>query len=407
MPRLAPTVRALVAPFLSLGVSLSMALPAQAQVGFRDIGWTNTTGQGSRTLQSRVYYPSSGNGRNAVITPRAGGYPTVVFLHGFLTLGREYPAVGQLFARAGYVCVLSDTARFNRTTQRQDGNALFPALVAANRGSGPFAKAIDTARIGLFGYSMGGGNTLEVLKSNPGYAAGLCIAPVAASGTDRITVPLAFIHGDGDTIVPASASASSYAGATRFAGFKFFYRFDRSGTHTNVTSLFLLNDTDRAIWARSSRVMLAFFDRSLRDDERALEQAIGADARSESRLASLSLALRTPELWARSNAQIGSDYQLGLAGEPGLGALFLSAAGARTPTPYGELFLAPAGIVFVTAGAMPNTKLLPMRLIIPNDAKLVGVDFAMQAIGQSVDRGTTNGLRLSALAPRAKVARRP
>lgn len=389
---------------LMLFAGVALAVPTHAQFGFQDLSFPNTSGQGSSTLRARVYYPSNGQGRNAPILPRNGGYPTVVYLHGFLTLGREYPAIGEACARAGYVCVLNDTARFDRNVQRADGRALFPALGVATRGSGPLSGAIDTQRIGLFGYSMGGGNTLEVLAANPGYASGLAIAAVRAANLDRISVPLAFLHGDGDTIVPASTSSNSYGAATGYRGFKTFYRLGRDATHTNVASLLLTRAVDREVWARCSRYLLAFFDRTLREDPSALERVLGQDARAEARLTSLQSDFRVPEVWQRSAARTGARYELGLANESGFAALFLAApAQAPVSTPFGALLLDPPSLVFVTATAVPSTKFARTYLEIPQDPRLVGLRFAVQSLGRAANASTAGSLRLSALAPNTAV----
>lgn len=394
-------------PLLTVAVlALSLAASVRAQVGFADLGFPNTTGRGSSTLQCRVYYPSAQSGQNAPILKRQGGFPTVVFLHGFLTLGREYPAIGEAFGAAGYVCVLSDTARFTSATQRADGAALHPALLAANAGTGLLAGAIDTQRIGLFGYSMGGGNTLEVLSQDVGYVCGLGLAPVASANAGKITVPLALIHGEGDTIVPWRAtSQAAYTAATRVRGLRLFYRLNNDCTHFNVASLSRTTTRDREVWDRVLRVTLGFFDRFLRDDDASLERVLGADARGEGRLSALQVTLQTPELWSRSAAKLGTNFDVSLAGEVGLGALFLGAPGAGLATPFGRLLLDPASLVFVRAGAVPANKLLPMFLSIPADATLLNVKFALQGFGQSSELAPVKGLRLSAIAVRATVER--
>ncbi|MCB9882754.1 MAG: hypothetical protein H6832_11560 [Planctomycetes bacterium] len=386
----------------TLSAALAPTLPAQ--YGFADLGFPNTTGRGSSNLQCRVYYPSAQSGQNAPILERKGGFPTVVFLHGFLTLGREYPAIGEAFAAAGYVCVLSDTARFSNVTQRDDGVALYPALLTANAGSGLLAGAIDPGRIGLFGYSMGGGNTLEILSQNVGYVCGLCMAPVASPSASKITVPLALIHGEGDTIVPwEPSSQAAYDAATLVRGLRLFYRMNADCTHLNVASLASSSTRDREVWERVLRVTMGFFGRFLRDDSASLERVLGNDARSEARLRALQVTMQTPELWSRSEARIGTDFQISLAGEVGVGALFLGAPGSGIATPFGELLLDAASVVFVRADAIPTSKLLPMFLSIPSDRALISTEFALQGFAQSSDVAPVRGLKLSAIRVRATV----
>lgn len=64
-----------------------------------------------RTLLTEIRYPASGNAhspqeaRNAAALPRAGGYPVIVFAHGYDVTPDTYAALLDDWARAGYVVV--------------------------------------------------------------------------------------------------------------------------------------------------------------------------------------------------------------------------------------------------------------------------------------------------------------
>ena len=101
--------------------------------------------------------------------------------------------------------MLPNTGQFTAAIQRQDSIALFTILQTINASSGHFLEgALDMSRAGLTGHSMGGGNTVAVLASNPGYLAGFCFAPLyqGSATTNQVRVPLGIVHGKGDTVLP-------------------------------------------------------------------------------------------------------------------------------------------------------------------------------------------------------------
>ena len=101
---------------------------AQLPAGYITTAFPNPSSQGTGFLTARVYYPALSTGFNAPLRVLAGGYPVIVFLHGYGGIGSFYSVLGKMFAEAGYVTVLSDTAQFSASTQVLDGSALFPAL---------------------------------------------------------------------------------------------------------------------------------------------------------------------------------------------------------------------------------------------------------------------------------------
>ena len=141
-----------------LGACLSLLVSSPGQeAGYRALSFANTTGQGTSTLSARVYYPATVAGANTpMVTPPPGGYPVVVFLHGWLQLGTSYPRIGSFLARKGYVVVLNNTGQFSPSVQRDDAKAYFSALTAANAQPGNALQgALDMSRAGLTGHSVG------------------------------------------------------------------------------------------------------------------------------------------------------------------------------------------------------------------------------------------------------------
>ncbi|MEZ5963946.1 MAG: hypothetical protein R3F56_08895 [Planctomycetota bacterium] len=379
----------------ALLVALSPLLPALAAqaypVGSRALTFANPTGRGTPSLTTTTWYPAQTSGTNVPLLPRPGGWPVAVFLHGFAALGSLYAPLGEHLAAAGYVAVFANTAQFSGPTLVLDGLALFPALANANAEVGGFLfGALDMTRVGLCGHSMGGGGTLDVLAQNPGYRAGVCLAPVTSANAGAVAVPVAVVHGAGDTIVPAAQGEANYRAATAVTGVRCFSLLDGSTTHTNVTGFLLISATDRAVFAHAANLVTGFFDRYLDDDATGLEDVLGPRARAQPRLVRIDVEVRGPELWMSGRPAPGQVVTSTLAAEPGAAALLAAAAPARLTTPFGDLLLDPASTVLVAVGTTGIDRLWLLTLAIPNDSGLLGVRLPFQALGT-----VAAGLRLS------------
>src|SRR5688572_4495672 len=247
--------------------ALSASMPAQSPhaVGRRDVSWRNTSGHGSPELDARVCYPAPTNGIGVPLLPRAGGWPAIVFLHGYGQLGRDYIALGDAWASAGFIVVQLDTAQWNYLTLWDDGIAMFGALGAANvEPSGRFHDAFDLQRVGLAGHSAGGGTLGLVLALNPGYRCGLALAPVTP-GTfvaSMVDVPFGIVVGTGDsTTSPGTHSEPYFHAVASQQGFKFLYTMDVACDHLNVAGLTMAPMPD--VFARVADVGRGFFQRFL------------------------------------------------------------------------------------------------------------------------------------------------
>ena len=332
-----------------LALAACFELPAQLP-GYRNLTLPNPTSQGSSSLPVRVYYPATASGQNApIITPPAAGYPTVVFLHGLFQIGRAYSRLGEHLAKKGYVAVLNETGQFSSSLQADDGAALFHALVVANGQSGNVLEgALDMSRAGLCGHSVGGGNTVTVLATNPGYQAGLVFAPIypGASTTNQVNVPLGIIQGTGDLVLAWGLTGlPMFNAAHNFTGLKTLYLFGFSGGHNNVPGLYVITSGDSAVWQRSKRVMTGFFDRYLKDDVAELDKVIGATALSEPLLSTIYVEIEAPDVWLTGQPSIGQTVQINTSSEPGV-AIYGAAAATTSPiaTPFGDLLLDPTSI---------------------------------------------------------------
>jgi pimeloyl-ACP methyl ester carboxylesterase len=374
-------------PLLAL-LTAAAVLPAQSQpyaVGVRDVAWPNPTGSGSSTLTARVHYPATTAGTNAPLLSRAGGWPVVVFLHGFAALGSFYGSLGDALAAEGHVAVMSNTAQFNNAGQERDGRALFSAAAAANQpGAGPFANALDVARVGLAGHSMGGGNVANVLADNPGYRCGLALAPVDARGANAasVTVPFSIVVGAGDATTPWQTFAQPlYQGLTAYTGLKHLYLLNDDCNHTNVAGLFVSGGAGAQVFARTRGTALAFFARFLRDEAAGLEDVLGVGARAEPRLVSLFVEIETPEVWPAAPVRTGTANRISVAAEPGPCGVLAALSFGSTPTPFGELKLGIGSVFVACAGNASAERRFDWTFTLPSDPALIGARLPVQAYG--------------------------
>lgn len=370
-------------------LTASAPLPAQTPypVGVRNVVWTNTTGQGTAALAARVLYPATVAGNDTPLLPQAGGWPAIVFLHGFALLGNSYQSLGTRWAEQGFVVVLSNTTQFDNLGQEADGRALFPALAAANGAAGgPFAGGIDVARVALTGHSMGGGNVANVLAANPGYRCGFAIAPVPPRGNNGalVATPLGIVAGTGDTITPPSSNAQPYyQSLTGYGDVKFLYLLNNDATHTNLAGLFVSGASATAVFARSAAVGLGFVQHGLGLSTTALDAVLGPPALAEPRLVSLDQEFATTQVWIDGPLQPGAAVRASAGMEPGIGGIAAAFALpiAPLPTPLGDLLLDPATAFVLQAGAIGSERRLDAPFALPGDPTLVGAPLGLQALG--------------------------
>jgi dienelactone hydrolase len=367
---------------------VSTLLAQSLSIGNRNVSWPNPTGVGSANLTARVVYPATVAGMDTPLLPRAGGWPTIVFLHGFGLTGSSYQPLADRWAQRGHIVVLGNTAQFDNLLQESDGRATFAALVAANATvGGPFANGIDIAAIALTGHSMGGGNVANVLAQNPGYRGGFAIAPVPPRGNNGalVTTPLGMVSGNGDVITPPASNAELYyQSLTAFAQCKFHYRMNGDANHTNLAGLFVSGAVATAVFDRSAGLGLAFC-RHLFGEPTALELALGPPALAEPRLVTLSQEFAAPVVWADLPLPLASTTRLSAGMEPGIGAIAVAPAPlvGPLPTPLGELRLDPASAFVLAAGVVGTARRFDAAITMPNQPALLGAPLGVQGLGPS------------------------
>ncbi|MBL8754080.1 MAG: hypothetical protein JNK15_12340 [Planctomycetes bacterium] len=363
--------------------------------GYRDVAWPNTSDAGTPYLFSRVLYPSHVGGNSAPVAPKTGGWPVIVLLHGFSFWGQHYVNLGEALARSGFVVMQLDTGIWNYLTLEADARAALPALVAANASADDFFHdAFDTARIGLAGHSMGGGVAGLVLANNPGYRCGFGFAPVAPSPTvaAAIDVPFGIVVGEGDTITPWQMfSVPFFQSLAPTTGLKFCHVLDQTCDHMNVAGLGVAGD---AAFVSASAVAAGFFRSFLAADPTGLERCIGPRARAAANFTSCDAEFAEPLVWSDMQPRLGRTVRVSIASAGGFGGIL--AAGSVTsglPTSYGTFWLDPATTYTWVAGHIERHGRIDVMLSTPNNASLVGVTLALQAVGDDAQQvlklGTT------------------
>jgi dienelactone hydrolase len=232
-------------------------------------------GASTRTIRVVIDYPARGR------APATDGAPfaTILFSHGHNGRPEHSAALFADLVRAGYVVVAPEFplshagapggAAINDLDQQpRDDTFVLDQVLAARRQ--PWLRGlVDPARIGAAGHSLGGITTYGLVYNT------CCVdrrikAAVVMSGAaggypgtffTGITTPLLAIHGDSDPTVPYGAGRDAYLDAQPP---KFFLTItgglhsteERGGTTPG----------QRAV----TKSIIAFFDRYVRGDERAL-----------------------------------------------------------------------------------------------------------------------------------------
>lgn len=371
-------------------VVANAAAQALHPVGTHDLAWANPTAAGSATLFARVYYPATVAGFDSPPLPSPSGWPTVVFLHGYGQIGSDYDQLASAWSEQGYAVVALDTARFDFAMLRDDAIAAHQAIQTANVASGTLTDGLfDVGRMMLAGHSMGGGVTALVLATNPGYRAGLALAPfdptqVVGPVAASVVTPFGIVVGDGDVITPPALHAEplfSTLGVPQ--GVKFLSRFDANCGHLEVAGLQV--GSSNLAFLGSLQVSSGFLAYALGTRNDALEQCIGPAAQSDPQLVSLSQQFGLAEAWTSRPLQIGATTRYSVGVEPGLGAAVIAGGTiSPVPTPFGDLRVDPLTAFVGAFGVVGVDRRLDFSVAVPFDPQLVGIELVVQAFGTTV-----------------------
>lgn len=387
-------------------VSLVLAAVALGQhpVGERSTSFLNPTNKGSRQLDATVYYPARSFGQNAPPLLRPGGYPTLVFLHGFNARGKDYIDLGAALAQHGYVIVMQDTATSNLELQVLDGIAMYPALERANVRTSEFLRGMfDTKRMAVGGHSTGASNTFRVLADNPGYLTGIAVAPWVGDPNylnrhaPRVREPMLTVVGKGDRIAPWQRHALHVFGqTTSYSQIKILHLLDDRCNHSSTIAWAKSSDPiTKRVFENAVRVVRSMLDHYLRGDKSAFDRVIGGDARNQEFFSDVRFEIESPQYWKAGEEKIGTPFKAVIVARPGLGIHMFAKTVVEIQTPLGLWILDPATTNLLFVGTVGTEQQLPLQIQIPNDLNLVGLFIPFQAVANGRNGlALTPGLRL-------------
>jgi dienelactone hydrolase len=391
-------LRFLLLTVVVLTASLGSQSPYAA--GQRDVGWPNLTGQGTTTLICRIHYPATAAGTDTPLLARAGGWPSVVFLHGFATSGPFYDNLGRAFAAAGFIAVVSNTSLFDDVGQELDGRALYHAVGAANVDSGsPFFGAFAPSQIGLAGHSMGGGNAANVLASNPGYRCGFGFAPKEARGYSArsVTVPFGMVVGETDAITPWQDNALLiYDDLRAYSDLKSLHLLAAPANHGNIVGLSLPAGSNDPSFDASFSIARGFFERFLSQGAAGLDTLLGPGTVADPRFTSIRAEIESPQTWTNGALTLGQTRRLSIAAEPGACGIVTGAfpLSSPVPTPFGDLLVDPSSLYMAFSGFASAGRRFDVPLAVPNLPGLAGFTLHAQCFGRARDHALVFGERI-------------
>ena len=178
-----------------------------------------TVTRDGRSLRTVIFSPTASGPE----TP-AGGFPLVLFSHGLQGSPEHYEPSLRTVAAAGFVVAAPEypytsdrTGEYNPVdlvNQPADASAVITAVLTLNTTAGdPLAGRIDPNRIAAMGHSAGGYTTMGLLSSFRDHRLRAAVILAAASLGGTYTdpaVPVLFVHGEADSVVPYVQGRAAY-----------------------------------------------------------------------------------------------------------------------------------------------------------------------------------------------------
>jgi dienelactone hydrolase len=174
-------------------------------------------GKPDRTFPTTIWYPDNSD----------AAHPLIIHSHGIVSSRSEVPYLAEQLASYGYVTVAADYPLTSGSTagganagdvvnQAADISFLIDSVLGFGIDERPFDGTIDTSRIGLTGYSLGGLTTV-LSTYHPRWREPRITAAVSIAGLDSAftakfyetsDVPFLMIAGTADALVDYQANAA-------------------------------------------------------------------------------------------------------------------------------------------------------------------------------------------------------
>lgn len=163
-------------------------------------------GKPERTLPTTIWYPEG----------LEGDAPLIIHSHGILSSRTEMPYLMELLASHGYIIAAADYPLTSGSTegganandtinQPADVTFLIDSILALSDEEKPFAADIDTDRIGLSGYSLGG-LTTYLTTFHPELRDRRVSAALAIAGPSAVFTPAYFQNSSAPTLAIAGTA---------------------------------------------------------------------------------------------------------------------------------------------------------------------------------------------------------
>jgi predicted dienelactone hydrolase len=201
--------------------------PGPFDVGHRDVVFVDDSrptaenrgypGKPDRTLPTTIWYPEDSD----------AAHPLIIHSHGIVSSRSEMPYLAEHLASYGYVTAAADYPLTSGSTpgganatdvvnQPADVSFLIDSVLGLGIDERPFDGAIDSGRIGLTGYSLGG-LTTSLSTYHPRWRDQRIRAAVSIAGLDSAftakfyetsSVPFLMIAGTADALVDYQSNAA-------------------------------------------------------------------------------------------------------------------------------------------------------------------------------------------------------
>ena len=157
---------------------------------------SSVTGFGGGT----VYYPTS---------TAEGTFGAVAIAPGYTNSQSAIAWYGPRLASQGFVVITIDTLSIY--DQPDSRGAQLLAALDYLTGRSSVRTRIDATRLGVMGYSMGGGGSLSAARTRPALQAAIPLAPYHGTKSwTSVRVPTLIIGGENDTVAPVSSHAEPF-----------------------------------------------------------------------------------------------------------------------------------------------------------------------------------------------------
>ena len=290
------------------------SLPGAYPVSQRTVTVTRSNGT---TFTAQIRYPAASTAANAPFATAAAPAPAVSFGHGFLSAVDLYDSTMDHLASHGYIVIATTSEGSLLPSHANFALDIRQCLTWLEQqdvlAGGWLLGAVDEAKFGVSGHSMGGGASALAAAAD---ARIKCVATLAAAETNpsaanaalSIQVPARYIVGSQDTIVAPGTTQNQYTNTDAPRQFATI----TGGSHCGFIDSAIIACDSGALaradqLAKTRALLLEFFNTHLRGDSARFAAVWGGGA---------AVAGTTLTRDARTTATLGTGALSGRAGTP-------------------------------------------------------------------------------------------